>query len=112
MRVLVTGGRHYNDARKVQQVLDALEPRPTFVIQGSALGADMLARGWAKLNGIAVLDYPANWKVYGRGAGPIRNQDMLTFGQPDLVVAFPGGRGTADMVRRAVRAGVPIREVV
>lgn len=45
----------------------------------------------------------------GKAAGPIRNQRMLDEGKPDLVVAFPGGRGTADMVRRAKAAGVPVR---
>jgi hypothetical protein len=53
--------------------------------------------------------YVAQWKKHGRAAGPIRNQRMLDKGKPDLVVAFPGGRGTADMIRRAERAGVPVR---
>jgi hypothetical protein len=35
---------------------------------------------------------------------------MLEYG-PDLVVAFPGGRGTADMVRRAKAAGCEVLEV-
>jgi len=29
----------------------------------------------------------------------------------DLCIAFPGGRGTADMVRRARAAGIPVRSV-
>ena len=47
-----------------------------------------------------------------RGAGPERNARMLAEGRPDLVVAFPGGTGTADMVRRAKAAGVRVVEVV
>ena len=50
--------------------------------------------------------FPADWKVRGRAAGHIRNQQMLDEGRPHLVVAFPGGRGTADMVRRARAAGI------
>jgi hypothetical protein len=50
-------------------------------------------------------------KKHGRAARPIRNQRMLDEGKPDLVVAFPGGRGTTDMIRRAERAGVPVRQV-
>jgi hypothetical protein len=38
----------------------------------------------------------------------MRNQAMLDYGKPDLVVAFPGGKGTADMVRRARVAGVKV----
>jgi len=111
MRVLVTGGRDYNDAAVVQRTLEALRPHPAFVIQGGALGADLLARGWAKPSGVAVLNYPADWQTYGRRAGPLRNQRMIDEGKPDLVVAFPGGRGTADMVKRARNAGIPVREV-
>jgi hypothetical protein len=44
-------------------------------------------------------------------AGPLRNYQMLEEGKPDLVVAFPGGGGTKDMVRRAVKAGVSVHEV-
>jgi UDP-N-acetylmuramoylalanine-D-glutamate ligase len=36
---------------------------------------------------------------------------MLAEGKPDLVVAAPGGRGTADMVRRARDAGIEVVEV-
>jgi ABC-type sugar transport system substrate-binding protein len=36
---------------------------------------------------------------------------MLDEGKPDIVVAFPGGTGTADMVRRARKAGVVVIEV-
>lgn len=37
---------------------------------------------------------------------------MLDLAKPDVVVAFKGGRGTADMVRRAREAGVKVIEVV
>lgn len=55
--------------------------------------------------------YPANWLKYGRMAGAMRNQQMLDEEEVDLVVAFPGGKGTADMVRRARAAGIEVREV-
>lgn len=111
MRVLVCGGREYADAHKVRAVLDGLEARPSYIIEGGARGADRLAKAWAHMTGIRVLTYPAKWDVYGRRAGYLRNREMLEHGCPDLVVAFPGGRGTADMVRQARAAGVPVMEV-
>lgn len=48
---------------------------------------------------------------YGKSAGPIRNQTMLDDGKPDLVLAFPGGRGTADMVAKAEKHGIPVRRI-
>ena len=53
----------------------------------------------------------ADWAKHGRKAGPIRNQRMIDEGRPDLVVAFPGGTGTADMVERARVAGIRVIEI-
>lgn len=85
--------------------------KPKTVIHGAASGADRLAGEVATEMGIPVEEFPARWNDYGRAAGVIRNQMMLTHGKPDLVLAFPGGRGTADMVARARKANVPVRVV-
>lgn len=109
--VLVCGGRTYKDQRKVRDVLDGLVPKPSLIVTGGAQGADWLAVDWATLNGIHSASINALWHTHGNGAGPIRNQTMLDVFNVSLVVAFPGGRGTADMVRRAKAAGVRVREV-
>ncbi len=110
MKVLVCGGRNYKDAFAVAQLLLALHQRTPFtkVIHGDARGADRLAGTWAQSIGIPVVAYPARWDLEGRAAGPRRNQRMLDQEHPDLCVAFPGGRGTADMTTRAHAAGLPI----
>lgn len=123
MRILVCGGRDYSDNAKVYATLDAITPRTVpdefgndmpdnvTIIHGGARGADSLADDWAVVNWCAVDVYTADWKKHGRSAGPMRNARMLSEGKPDLVVAFPGGRGTADMVRRSRAAGVAVTEV-
>ncbi len=90
--------------------LDALRSSRgvTLLISGCARGADTLTIEWAEAGGIEVARFPADWSTHGRAAGPIRNQQMLDEGKPELVVAFPGGRGTADMVRRARAAGIEV----
>jgi predicted Rossmann-fold nucleotide-binding protein len=55
--------------------------------------------------------FPANWPKHGKGAGFIRNQQMLNEGKPDLMIAFPGGKGTADMIEKAIKAGIKVIEV-
>jgi UDP-N-acetylmuramoylalanine-D-glutamate ligase len=55
---------------------------------------------------------PADCETHGRSADPIRNRRTLDEGKPDLVVAFPGGRGTAHMVSQARAAGVRVIEVM
>lgn len=110
MRVLVCGGRSILPGSpfraKLFDVLDRL--LPGVVIHGDSAGADALARAYAEERGIPEAVFPAKWTAHGKMAGPLRNQWMLTFGEPDVVVALPGGKGTADMVRRAENAGVPI----
>lgn len=101
---------------------DLLQARPTGPItalyHGDATGADQGLGAWAEARGIPVLPFPADWSRYGDAAGPIRNADMLAgrhpqgeVPRPELVVALPGGAGTADMVRKAQAAGVPVYDL-
>lgn len=110
-RILVCGGRSYNDWGKVSRTLDSCREwfAPNFcIIQGGATGADALAKQWAKLYGICCIQVDAQWGFYDKAAGSIRNQWMLNFCLPELVIAFPGGVGTARMVAIASKAGVPV----
>lgn len=82
--------------------------RITLLIEGEAEGADRLARSWALFKGIPYMPFPANWHKNGRAAGPVRNQQMLDEGQPQVLLAFSGRTGTLDMVTRAHRAKLPV----
>jgi hypothetical protein len=112
-RVLVCGGRDYADRDHIWNTLCAIdaECRIEVVIHGCATGVDSEGMIWAQTTGKKHAPFKADWRNYGPGAGPMRNQRMLDEGKPDLVIAFPGGRGTADMVRRAKAAGVEVREI-
>lgn len=110
MIVLVCGGRDYADRARLFAFLDqqhAAEPF-TLVVHGAAQGADSMAGEWAAARNVPCTPVPADWKRFGRGAGPRRNREMLARHRPDLVIAFPGGRGTADMVECATAAGVRV----
>lgn len=112
MKVLVCGGRDYHRPAQVWRALDKLHAeRPiTALIQGGAPGADTLAKEWAaKKPEIQRFVCHAEWEKYGDAAGPIRNARMLEW-KPDLVAAFPGGKGTAGMIRLARAAGVEVVE--
>jgi YspA, cpYpsA-related SLOG family len=109
-RVLVCGGRDFSNLLFVAAVMSGIDSDYgiSAIIHGAARGADVLVGQWARAHGIPVEEFPADWKRYGRGAGVRRNEQMLREGKPDLVVAFPGGKGTADMVRRADSAGIRV----
>jgi len=109
MRIIVCGGRDYQDRTTLFEVLDQLheEEGIDLLIHGNARGADQLAGQYAENRGILVEIYPPDWSL-GRKAGPLRNQRMIDDGKPDAVLAFPGGRGTDDMIRRAWKAGLKV----
>lgn len=113
-RVLVCGGRDFVDYARAHAVLDHYHAESggfSCLIQGAARGADTLAAEWADARGIRVLPFPADWDGHGRSAGHIRNAQMLREGKPDVVIAFPGGRGTDNMIDQATRAGVPVLRI-
>lgn len=132
VRVLVCGSRTWADAQHtIWPWLNGLRllhhdcrgiagPDEFVVIEGGAKGADEVAAIWAHkaeamhgASGFRHEPYPADWATHGKAAGFIRNQQMLDEGKPDLVLAFVDkplaqSRGTADMVRRAKAAGIPV----
>jgi len=110
MKVLVCGGQFYTDADRIANELSLIKPFD-LLIHGDSYGADRLAKNWADQRGIPICTFTANWSNFGRSAGSVRDGWMIKFGKPDLVIAFPGGRGTADMVRKARAANIEVREV-
>lgn len=130
MRVLVCGGRNYADKNRLFKVLDdfCIEKNLRYacdeygnwlakdihIIHGGASGADDLADQWAVVNWVTFSEFKVtkeDWVKQGKAAGPLRNQRMLDEGKPDIVIAFPGGPGTADMCARARKAGIEVREI-
>lgn len=128
-RILVCGGRDFADDRRLRLVLDQFVRRygPVLVIHGAARGADTLADRWARDRGFKAIPFPARWhdlsqpgrrirrdragRDYDANAGLRRNVQMLNEGKPDIVIAFPGGAGTAHMVDRAKHQGFLVIEV-
>lgn len=112
MRVIVCGGRDFNDWTAAHRELDKIhaETPITFLFHGNARGADTIADVWGRSqprNCVRVFPVPAEWKRDGKAAGPLRNKRMLGNGI-DLVIAFPGGAGTADMIKQSIKAGVKV----
>lgn len=100
---LICGGRKFSDQIMFDDVMVRLLDMygcPSKVVHGDASGADSMAQEWANRLAIEVVAVPAEWSLHGSAAGPIRNEDMLMKHKPKRVVAFPGGRGTADMIKR------------
>lgn len=133
MTLLVFGSRNWTDREAIREAL-APYPPDTLVIHGdngydghgmmlfnrpdeeAVRGADKLAGAAAKSLGMQVRPFPADWRKWGGAAGPLRNTQMLMEGKPDAAICFhedlAGSRGSADMARKLIAAGVPYRVVV
>jgi len=114
-KILVTGDRNWNDITRVVEELKGFRPG-TILVHGACVGADIICAAVAEALMFEVRPYPADWTKHKRAAGPIRNQQMLDEeNKPeepiDLVLAFHNNiaesRGTADMLKRVVKAGLP-----
>lgn len=108
-KLLVCGGRDYSDREAIWSLLDRAHAKfkLTHLIHGAARGLDVLAGEWARTNGVQEVICPANWDRFQRAAGPIRNQFMAEL-EPNALIAFPGGKGTQNMVEQAVRHSITV----
>lgn len=123
-KIIVTGGRDFKDREFVFRVLNALQAEGgpiTELVEGGATGVDAHCRAWAKqnLHGEGqwkvctwISTVKANWALFGRAAGPLRNAAMCTkHRDAAALIAFPGGRGTESCVAVAHRVGIPVIRV-
>lgn len=119
--IMVTGGRDYKDATVVAEALAPYGRVGNILVQGGATGADWLARRyWHKEAELPYVTHPAPWNRVGRPAGLMRNttmvrgQSLAPFAKlvPDVLVAFPGSKGTAHAIREAEEAGIEVVRVV
>lgn len=114
MKILVTGGRGYSDSDAVSGTLDFYVSLfgDFELINGGATGADYLAREWFRQRySREPITVEADWNTYGLAAGGIRNQKMIDDHNPDVVIAFPGGSGTTDMIGRAEASNIPVIKI-
>lgn len=114
LKVIVAGGRKFDDYEKVKERLKfyllRYDPSEIEIVSGGATGADALGERYAKEFGCQIKRFPAEWKKYGAAAGPMRNNQMAQYA--DSLIAFDtGGRGTANMIQQAKSKGLPVRVV-
>lgn len=114
MRILICGDRNWSDSEFIGRVLDSYlsQHKKVTVIHGACRGADSLGAREAYRRGLEVIAVPAQWKLYGRAASPIRNKQMLDMGV-DMVIAFhndiESSAGTRNMLLQSSKRGVPYK---
>lgn len=113
-RVVIAGCRDYNNYDEAKQYIDFClsnikKENKIIIVSGCASGADAIGERYAEENGFKVEKYPADWKTYGRSAGPKRNRQMAKIS--DYVICFWNGksRGTKSMIGYAKEYSKPIK---
>ncbi|WP_248796318.1 DUF2493 domain-containing protein [Pseudomonas sp. MWU13-2105] len=113
MRVLICAGRYYLDTAMCRKVLEAYHRYRAIsvLIHGGNqfLGSEI--EDWARENGAHLVRYPSNWQLFGKQAERRRNQFMLMDSDPELVIAFPGGSDTEELVAQAKAMNIEIRSI-
>jgi hypothetical protein len=114
MRLIIAGGRLFEDYKKLcetcdfylQNINDEIE-----IVSGTAIGADKLGEKYAKEKGYKLKQFPANWAKHKKAAGYIRNKEMAQYA--DTLIAFWDGksRGTKHMIDLARENRLRIRVV-
>lgn len=120
MRLIVSGGRYFNDVALLWRTLDEIhkETSVRLLVEGASddvtgpyIGADFWAHEWALARQVPCIRERAEWKKLGKAAGPIRNGNMIRGYLPNRLIAFPGGPGTANMISQAEKAGIAVQIV-
>lgn len=106
MKTIIAGGRDQKLTEEDIAYLNMLDI--TEVVSGCAKGIDTEGEIWANESNIPVKRFPAEWKLYGKVAGFMRNAQMAEYA--DVLVAFPGGNGTNHMVNTATKHGLIIHD--
>ena len=113
VRAAITGGRSYTPTRadlsKFWEIFD--RARAGELHYGDASGVDRYVAAVVRRErlAVAVVAHPADWSLHGRRAGPLRNREMVA--AVDLLIAFPGGRGTESCITEARKLGRPVHFV-
>ncbi len=119
LRILVCGGRHFDDYELLKNILDKvlkvkrLTPKDVEIVSGHCIGADRLGEKWAEENNATVKIFPADWAAFGKAAGPIRNKQMIdyiTCFENKMVVAFvsSNSKGTKQTIGLAQKNNIPV----
>lgn len=113
MKVIIAGGRDFDDYKLLCRYVDKILSRQNNVeiVSGTAKGADRLGERYANEHGLPIKRFPAQWNVYGKSAGYIRNVEMADYG--DALIVFWDGmsNGTQHMMDAAEERQLPMRTI-
>lgn len=111
-KVAIVGKRNINSKIKLHiwELAGALQPK--HLVTGDAEGVDKEVREIAETRNISITICYADWKLYGKAAGPIRN--ALIVAEADRMIAFWDGKskGTKNAIEQMTKANKPVEVIL
>ena len=116
MKVIIAGSRTVTDFKQVLLAIGEAKFDITEVVSGTAQGVDKLGEACVEFanhlgNNVELTKFPADWKRYGKAAGPIRNRQMAEYADAAIVV-HNGSKGSLNMIATMKKLGKPVHEVI
>lgn len=111
MKVIIAGSRSILNWDVVAQAIQSAPFKITEVVSGGAQGVDYLGECLAELHGMAVKQFPADWRAHGKAAGPIRNKQMAQYADGLIAIWDGDSRGTANMIHEMEKLKKPVHIV-
>jgi len=111
MKTIIAGSRSIRDYNVVEEAMKRAREVgiiPTEIVSGGANGVDCLGEWWAGKHSVAVKRFPANWRVYGRAAGFMRNAQMAAYADALVAVWDGESKGTANMILQAHKCALRV----
>jgi hypothetical protein len=116
MKIVVAGSRNFDDYQRLKSVLNELigdtQKENIEIVSGTANGADKLGEKYASETGLKVVRFPANWDLYGRRAGYLRNVEMAKYGTHCVCFWDGVSKGTSHMINIAKNEGLELKIVM
>ena len=120
-KLIICGGRHFDDYEALERVVDKViselnSSEESEIVSGHCQGTDLLGELYAEKHGLKCTVFPANWKKFGKAAGPIRNSEMIKYisdSENPAVIALvgPNAKGTMDTVNKAIKARFSVYKI-
>lgn len=108
MKTIIAGSRTINKMPVLITAIEKSQFEITEVVSGCADGVDKMGELWAVCHKIPIKKYPANWRVYARSAGIVRNIEMGNYADALIAVWDGSSRGTMHMITYANSKGLKV----
>lgn len=115
-RIIIAGSRTVPEKdeklfSRIERLLATISYSDIEIVSGTCKGADILGENFAKLNGLPIKQFPADWSQ-GKKAGYLRNKQMAEYSTHLIAIWDGQSKGTKNMIDLANEHGLKVRIII